>query len=126
VEQTLKTSGWPDASSSAVCLLAQSYVARVVEHDRVPVGTRIRLQVRLAGASCRLLFCSEGREWNSDTRWNDLRTRLQRTEAARLQTLFEGMATLSSGLYRRGHLNLGYFVIAGDLECSEGAPEAPC
>ncbi len=115
VEQTLKTAGWPESASASVALLAQTYVASVLEHDRVPNGTHIRLQVRLTGEACCLLFYSEGREWDTASRLTDLMTRCQAVETTRSTSLFDSAAR-TCNLYRRGNLNMGYFAIAANSQ----------
>ena len=110
VDQVLINSGWPNTSSEAACLLVQNYLSGVLEHDRVPLGTRIRLQVRRIGRTCRLLFFSEGREWDQAARLADLQGRLQRDETPNAQHTIDAISS-SSDLYRRGSQNVAFFVI---------------
>ena len=110
VDQALTNSGWSDSSSEAACQLAMNYLSGVVEHDRVPSGTHIRLQVRLTGRTCRLLFFSEGREWDQSSRLADLRDRQDRVEAPYAQRTSNAISSASE-LYRRGSQNVAFFVI---------------
>jgi sigma-B regulation protein RsbU (phosphoserine phosphatase) len=109
VELTLKTAGWPEPSSARVVLLAQAYVASVLEHDRVPAGTQIRLQVRLTRESCRLLFSSEGRERDQAARLADLQARLYAPENKHTQDRLAQIIP-QGDLYRRGSQNVAFFV----------------
>ena len=121
VDRTLKRSGWSEASSDAVCLLVQNYVASVVEHDRIPVGTRIRLQVRLIGKTCRLLFYSEGREWDRASRLTDLQVRVFGAEKTCAQSTGNTFSPRQCDLFRRGNQNVGYFIIEQDI-CTVAVP----
>ena len=114
VEGALGRSGWTEHACSTVCQLVQNYVASVVEHDRMPVGTRIRLQVRLTGKTCRLLFFSEGREWDRASRLADLQARLSASGNEEAHSL-SSLIALRGELYRRGSQNVAFFVIGPNV-----------